>query len=346
MAGLPRLRRPVAARRSWRASSPTTPRNPTLRASQTGEIWVRNGVRVNPCRHHRKPDGDIFVAQPGALRGQPVGGDAAARRCSTRSAASTKACRYARTTICGCGSALREPVGLLDEPLVIKRGGHADQLSRRYWGMDRFRVAALAKLLAADELGRSPRAAALATLRRKCAVLAQGARRRGRSDEAERYVALAGVRARAGRGAEADVGVRTVRAYAAEKRFERLRLLTRWLAQPPADRDALLGARRRSCAWARTSCATCSTTWPPSARGATAGIGRRAGRRRGARRAGAAGWVATRRSRRSSRRLRRLRYPQLSAAEQRLAELVRPLRLPAGVRVEPAREPGGRARSR
>src|ERR1700690_2290653 len=37
-------------------------RTPALRASQTGEIWMRNGVRVNPCRHHRKPDGDIFVS--------------------------------------------------------------------------------------------------------------------------------------------------------------------------------------------------------------------------------------------------------------------------------------------
>ncbi len=27
---------------------------------QTEEIWMRNGVRVNPCAHQRKPSGDIF----------------------------------------------------------------------------------------------------------------------------------------------------------------------------------------------------------------------------------------------------------------------------------------------
>jgi glycosyltransferase involved in cell wall biosynthesis len=165
-------------------------RNPLLRASQTGEIWMRNGVRVNPCRHHRKPDGDIFdgsvwrcVVSPSAvmLRRdllESLGGfDESLAACEDYDL-------WLRLS-------LREPVGLLDEPLVIKRGGHADQLSRRYWGMDRFRVAALAKLLAGDELRGPRRTAALAVLQCKCRVLAAGAARRGRGDEAERYLALA-----------------------------------------------------------------------------------------------------------------------------------------------------------
>jgi len=32
------------------------------------------------------------------------------------------------------------PVGFVDEPLVVKYGGHEDQLSRQHWGMDRFRI--------------------------------------------------------------------------------------------------------------------------------------------------------------------------------------------------------------
>jgi GT2 family glycosyltransferase len=86
---------------------------------------------------------------------------------------------------------VRVPVGLVREPLVIKRGGHADQLSRRYWGMDRFRVASLAKLLASAPLSGERRTAAVDTLREKCAILACGARRRGRADEADRYLSLA-----------------------------------------------------------------------------------------------------------------------------------------------------------
>jgi glycosyltransferase involved in cell wall biosynthesis len=161
-----------------------------LRASQTGEIWIRNGVRVNPCRHHQKPDGDIFTAS------------------LARCVVSPSAVMLRRDLFESLGGfdeglavcedydlwlrlGVREPLGLLDEPLVIKRGGHADQLSRRHWGMDRFRVASLAKLLAANELHGARRRVAEETLQRKCALLAQGARRRGRVDEAERYAALA-----------------------------------------------------------------------------------------------------------------------------------------------------------
>src|SRR6185295_9588190 len=86
---------------------------------------------------------------------------------------------------------LRRPVGLVPEPLVVKRGGHDDQLSRSTWGLDRFRVAALAKLLATTPLDDAVRAAAARVLDAKCAVLAAGACRRGRDAEAERYRRLA-----------------------------------------------------------------------------------------------------------------------------------------------------------
>ena len=45
----------------------------------------------------------------------------------------------------------RYEVGLVDAPLVIKRGGHPDQLSGQ-WGLDRFRIRALVKLLAEPDL--------------------------------------------------------------------------------------------------------------------------------------------------------------------------------------------------
>jgi glycosyltransferase involved in cell wall biosynthesis len=165
-------------------------RRPGLRASQTGEIWIRNGVRVNPCRHHGKPDGDIFQAS-------------VARCVVSPSAVMLDRDLFASLggfdeTLAVCEDyelwlrlGVREPVGLLDEPLVIKRGGHGDQLSRRHWGMDRFRVAALTRLLGDADLPAARRALVTETVRRKCAVLAGGAERRGRVDEAARYRALA-----------------------------------------------------------------------------------------------------------------------------------------------------------
>ena len=75
---------------------------------------------------------------------------------------------------------------LIAEALVIKRGGHADQLSRSMWGMDRYRVLALQKLLRSGVSMARARAAALDVLRRKVAILAQGARKRGKETEAAR----------------------------------------------------------------------------------------------------------------------------------------------------------------
>ena len=83
--------------------------------------------------------------------------------------------------ISGCVSRFVIPVFLIDSPLVIKRGGHADQLSRSVWGMDRFRVLAIAKLLRATALRGEKRQWALDTLRQKTAILAAGAGKGGNS---------------------------------------------------------------------------------------------------------------------------------------------------------------------
>jgi glycosyltransferase involved in cell wall biosynthesis len=164
--------------------------HPDIQICQTEEIWLRNGVRVNPCGHHRKPHGDIFepslrlcLVSPSAVLLQRslferTGGfDEGLPACEDYDLW----LRIARDT----------PVWLIDRPLVVKRGGHADQLSRRFWGMDRFRVAALARLLTDGQLDDRRRTATAAVLAEKCAILAHGAARRGRHEEAERYHTLA-----------------------------------------------------------------------------------------------------------------------------------------------------------
>ena len=80
----------------------------------------------------------------------------------------------------------RYEVGLVDEPLVIKRGGHPDQLSGQ-WGLDRFRIRALVKLLAEPDLPEPYARAARRTLAAKCAIYAQGCDKRGRQPEAAWY---------------------------------------------------------------------------------------------------------------------------------------------------------------
>jgi hypothetical protein len=79
----------------------------------------------------------------------------------------------------------------IEKPLIIKRGGHEDQLSRRYDGMDRFRIQAIVKILKDPCLDDSMRTRAIEELKRKCRIYANGAMRRDRVEEAQYYLSLA-----------------------------------------------------------------------------------------------------------------------------------------------------------
>jgi hypothetical protein len=86
----------------------------------------------------------------------------------------------------------RFPIYLIDAPMVIKRGGHKDQLSRSP-GLDRFRIQALRKILEAPPRGGltpKQRLAALSAFSEKCTIYAAGCLKRGRKTEGEKYLRL------------------------------------------------------------------------------------------------------------------------------------------------------------
>jgi glycosyltransferase involved in cell wall biosynthesis len=163
-------------------------RNPAIEICQTEEIWLRHGVRVNPKAIHRKPSGDIFrrsvelcLVSPSAVM--------MTRRLFEASGGFDENLPVCEDYDLWLRIAIDHPFGLIAEPLVMKRGGHADQLSHSLWGMDRFRVAALQKLLRSGIRG-DHRAAALEAMRRKVAILALGALKRGKAQEARDYETL------------------------------------------------------------------------------------------------------------------------------------------------------------
>ncbi len=82
------------------------------------------------------------------------------------------------------------PVALVDETLVEKHGGHDDQLSRQR-GLDKYRIAALAKFLASHHPNNEYNRAARATLLEKCAIVVNGAKKRGDPAEATRFQSIA-----------------------------------------------------------------------------------------------------------------------------------------------------------
>ena len=158
---------------------------PRMRLCQTDEIWVRRGVRVNKPAAHRKVAGQIFLP---SLARCMVSPSAAMlhRRLFEDHGAFDVTLPAAEDYDLWLRLTWRFEVGLVDQPLVVKRGGHPDQLSRQ-WGIDRFRIRALVKLLAEPDLPGAFARAARRTLAAKCAIYAQGCEKRGRHTEAEWY---------------------------------------------------------------------------------------------------------------------------------------------------------------
>ncbi|MET0093964.1 MAG: glycosyltransferase family 2 protein, partial [Sedimenticola sp.] len=81
----------------------------------------------------------------------------------------------------------RYPVTYVEQPQIVKYGGHEDQLSRRHWGMDRFRLHALEKIITSGDIEGDDLEAAKAMLARKAEILAKGAEKRGKHAEASNY---------------------------------------------------------------------------------------------------------------------------------------------------------------
>ncbi len=142
------------------------------------EIWVRRGTRVNPMHKHRKSGGWIF------------------RHCLPVCAISPSAAVIRRSTLLELGLfdeslpacedydlwlrlCHRYPVHYIDEPLIVKYGGHDDQLSQRYAAMDRFRARALHGLLQRANLHPDDYRAAADELRSRLEILLRGARKHG-----------------------------------------------------------------------------------------------------------------------------------------------------------------------
>ena len=160
--------------------------HPECMAVYTDEIWIRNGVRVNPMKKHQKYSGDIFrqslplcIVSPSSVMLRKsvldeVGGfDELMPVCEDYDLWLRIAVRY--------------PFKFLREKLILKRGGHKDQLSRKYWGMDRWRIYALDKLLRGDDLNMQQREWVTEMLINKSSILIQGFEKRGKTEEARVY---------------------------------------------------------------------------------------------------------------------------------------------------------------
>lgn len=161
-------------------------KNPDMKICHTDEIWIRNGVRVNPMNKHAKSGGWIF------------------QKCLPLCCISPSSVMIHRSVFDRVGLfdetlpvcedydmwlriTSEYQVLYLDEKLIVKYGGHKDQLSRQYWGMDRFRIKALEKILSSGVLKEEDHLATERMLSEKIRIYVQGAKKRGKLDEVINY---------------------------------------------------------------------------------------------------------------------------------------------------------------
>ena len=148
------------------------------RIIHTDEIWYRNGVVVNQMAKHKKSGGDIF------------------KNCLSLCCISPSSVLIDKSLFYEVGffdedlvvcedydmwlrMTAFEEVSHIGQPLTIKYGGHKGQLSVKYWGMDRFRIQSLEKILKNVSLNPGQRDLTQKMLIYKLKIFINGAVKRG-----------------------------------------------------------------------------------------------------------------------------------------------------------------------
>ena len=150
----------------------------------TNEIWIRNGVRVNQRKKHEKYGGYIFDKCLDICRISPssvlfrknildhIGWfDSQLPVCEDYDL-------WLRIT-----SEYR--ILFIDEPLIIKYGGHDDQLSRSVESIEFFRIKSLENLLDRTELSTNNRVLAIQMIIKKYNIYLNGLVKRKKQSEAQ-----------------------------------------------------------------------------------------------------------------------------------------------------------------
>lgn len=156
--------------------------NPETPLVHGEEIWIRNGVRVNPKNKHKKFGGKIFS------------------KCLPLCLISPSAAVLKRELFTEVGY-FREDfpvcedydlwlkitsiyeVGFVEDVVLYKYGGHQDQLSQKFHAMDSYRVKSMAWILSNRTLSKRDEELLRSELSAKLEILALGYQKHGRADE-------------------------------------------------------------------------------------------------------------------------------------------------------------------
>jgi len=148
----------------------------------TNEIWIRNGIRVNQKKRHQKYGGDIFDKCLDICRISPssiifkkniideVGWfDEGLPICEDYDL-------WLRITA-------NFKILFIDKPLVIKYGGHSDQLSKSVNGIEAYRIKSLENLLSNTKLIKDYKLLTIKMLITKLGIYKKGLLKRHKTNE-------------------------------------------------------------------------------------------------------------------------------------------------------------------
>ena len=162
---------------------------PHYKICHTEEIWIRNGVRVNLNKQYQKKGGWIFIDC------LPLCAISPSTVMIHRSIFNEVGIFDPELPVCEdydlwLRISAKYPVLLITDPQIKKYGGHADQLSQQLWGMDRFRIQALKKIIESRQLSPEQQQATTEMLVKKASIYLMGANKRGKADEVDHYQQL------------------------------------------------------------------------------------------------------------------------------------------------------------
>lgn len=146
---------------------------PEVNWIHTEEIWIRNGVRVNPMKKHQKGGGDQFLASIDLCLISPST-VLLKKELLLEEGGFDETYPVCEDYNLWLDLSLKHPIGFISEACIRKYGGHEDQLSRKYFAMDYYRVKTLDRLLKTKILNKDQFEKTKSVLLKKSKILLKG----------------------------------------------------------------------------------------------------------------------------------------------------------------------------
>ena len=155
--------------------------NPKIKFFHTNEIWIRNGVRVNQMKKHKKYGGYIFEKCLDICRVSPSS-VLIQKEVFDNIGVFDESLRVCEDYDLWLRITSKYPVVFLDVPLIYKYGGHADQLSKVNDGIESYRIQSLEKIINSGFLSDEQKVMAVNALVNKMKIYSKGLKKRKKLD--------------------------------------------------------------------------------------------------------------------------------------------------------------------